>query len=603
MKNFLKMTLAAILGCLIVAVIFVFFMFTVFGAIVASISMGEPDPIMPRNAILSINMSELTIQERTEGNDINVRAMIYGTPDSRVNLGIWDVVKAINAAAEDPAVKFIYLKADGASGEMADIEEFRRALKNFHAKGKAVIAFTEAPTNASYYLASAADKILMAKYAGGMNELIGLSSSVMYYKDILEKVGVNIQLIRHGKYKSAGEPYISNTMSAENREQYQVMLNSIWSNWAGDIAKDRDIDVEELNALINGLKLCNAEDFLNYGLVDELVTKSEREQKLCDLYGVEKISQVKTVSLSDYVKIRTQKTKDNKKNAIAVIYANGSIYDGLGKEDVMGETFSHLISAVRQDSTVKAVVFRVNSPGGSVTASDKIKTEMDLLCKEKTVVASFGSYAASGGYWISNNCGHIFCDACTLTGSIGVFSIIPDFGGTAKKIGVNVYSVSSNDHGDMYGFMRGLTNDEMAYMQKDVEDIYDTFTKVVAEGRNLDQDYVDEIGQGRVWAGQDAISIGLADEIGGLEEALTYVATMASENHSPNLDFWTIKEYPAPSTTWDKLMEKIGQGSVRSGMDVFEGTPCEDVVRMFGDLKEKDYGKSYAIIPYLIEIK
>ncbi len=608
MKNFLKTTLAVIVGCLIVAILFVFFAFSFFGALAASFAKGEGEPVMPKNAVLLVDMSQISIQERTEGDDfnfnLNVQRMVMGGgTDSRTTLGIWDVVKAINAAAADPAVKFIYLKADDASGEMADMEEFRKALKNFRAKGKAVLAFTESPDNASYYLASVADKIFMSKYAGGMNMLIGVSSSVMYYKDILDKVGVNIQLIRHGKYKSAGEPYISNTMSDANREQYQVMLNSIWGSWAGEMANDRDMGLDRFNGLINDLKLNSPEDFLKYGLVDELVTKSEQEQRLCDLYGVDKISKVKVISLPDYVKIKASKAKESKKNAIAVIYADGQIYDGSGREEVMGDTFAHLISAVRQDSTVKAVVFRVNSPGGSVTASDKIKVEMDLLCNEKPVIASYGSYAASGGYWISNGCNRIFCNASTLTGSIGVFSIIPDFSGTAKKVGVNIYSVSTNDHSDMYGGMRALTADELAYMQEDVEEIYDAFTRVVARGRHLEQDYVDGIGQGRVWAGKDAISIGLADEIGGLEEALAYTAVLASDNHSADLSPWTIKEYPSPSTTWEKIMSKIGQGGVRSGLEAFEDTPYGDVVKMFGDLKEKDYGKAYAIMPYLIEIK
>ncbi len=606
MKNFLKTTLAVIVGCLIVAILFVFFTFSFVGALVASVTAGEGEPSMPKNAILSIDMSEIAIQERTEGADFNfnfnVQSLLAGGgTDQRTNLGIWDVVKAVNAAAEDPAVKFIYLKADDASGETADMEEFRKALRNFRAKGKAVIAFTEAPTNASYYLASVADKIFMSKYDGSMNTLIGVSSSVMYYKDIFDKLGVNMQLIRHGKYKSAGEPYISNTMSDANREQYQVMLNSIWSSWVSEIARDREISPDQFNALIDDLKLSDPEDFLKYRLVDELLTKSEREQRLCDLYGVDKISKVKAVSLPDYVKIRSAKTKENKKNAIAVIYANGEINEGSGREEIMGDTFAHLISAVRQDSTVKAVVFRVNSPGGSVNASDKIKTEMDLLCKEKPVVASYGSYAASGGYWISNNCHHIFSDASTLTGSIGVFSLLPDFSGSAKKVGVNIYSVSTNAHSDMYSGMRPLSADELAYMQEDVEHIYDRFTEVVAEGRNLEQDFVDSIAQGRVWSGPDALSIGLVDEIGGLEEALAYTAALVSDNHSRDLSPWAIKELPAASSTWEKLMSKIGQGSVRLG--AFEDTPYGDVLRVFGDLNEKDYGKVYALMPDIIEIK
>ncbi|MCD8312837.1 MAG: signal peptide peptidase SppA, partial [Bacteroidales bacterium] len=582
MKSFLKTTLAAFVGCLIVVILLVIFTFSLFGALASSFK--DSEPVMPRKAVLAVDLSQITLQERTEPSDpLDIKGMLTQTTDTRALLGIWDAVQAVNAAAEDPAVKFIYLKVDDAGGDVACFEELRTALQNFRAKGKAVIAFTEAPSNGSYYLASCADKIFMSSYAGGMNMITGFSSSVMYYKDILDKLGVNVQLIRHGKYKSAGEPYIRNSMSDENREQYRVMLTSLWKNWAEQIAADRDLSFEQFNALVNDLKLNSPEDFLQYGLVDELLTKSEREQRLCDLYGADKISEVKAITLQDYAKLHSTEGKNLKKDAIAVIYADGEIYDGVGREEIMGDTFAGLISKVRQDSTVKAVVFRVNSPGGSVTASAKIKTEIDLLRQEKPVIASYGSYAASGGYWISNSCDRIFSDANTLTGSIGVFSIIPDFSGTAKKVGIKVESVSSNEHGDMYSGMRALSSDELAYMQESVEDIYDTFTGTVAAGRNLDQDYVDSIGQGRVWAGSDALGIGLVDQIGGLEDAVRYAATLVSESHTYSLDDWNIKAYPAPETTMEKLLSKLGQDNA----SVFAGTPLRSVEKMFGSLTER----------------
>ncbi len=600
MKSFWKTFFAALLAFIVVAILGIVFTFSMIGSMASVFS--DKQPVMPRKAVLAIDLSQLSLEEQTQADDLfgsGLSGLLSKNTDSRVSLGIWDAVRAIDAAADDPAVRFIYLKVDDASGEIGCVEELRTALKNFRAKGKAVIAFTEVPSNGSYYLASAADKIFMSSYAGGMNMITGFSSNVMYYKDILDKLGVNVQLIRHGKYKSAGEPYIRNSMSEENREQYTVMLTSLWKNWAGQIAADRNMTFEQFNALVDGLKLDGPEDFLKYGLVDELLTKSEREQRLCDLYGASKISEVKAITLADYAKLKITETK-KAKDAIAIIYADGQIYDGVGKEEIMGDTFASLISKVRQDSTVKAVVFRVNSPGGSVTASAKIKTEIDLLRQEKPVIASYGSYAASGGYWISNSCDRIFSDANTLTGSIGVFSVIPDLSGTAKKIGIKVESVSSNAHGDMYTGMRALSSDELAYMQKSVEDIYDTFTATVSAGRNLEQDYVDGIGQGRVWAGSDAIGIGLVDQIGGLEDAVRYTAGLVSEDHSYDLDAWQIKQYPAPLTTMDKLLEKIGQDG---GASALAGTPFEGAWKMFGSLTGKDSGKAYAMMPYVLEIK
>ncbi len=607
MKSFWKTVLAAVVGCLIVAILGFVFTFMFFGALASAFS--DSEPIMPRKAVLALDMSQISLEEKTEPADplgsLNLTGLFSkGTGDSRSVLGIWDAIQAVNFAAEDPAVKFIYMKTDGLSGETACVEELRGALKNFRAKGKAVIAFTETPGNGAYYLASCADKIFMSSYSGGMNMITGFSSSVMYYKDILDKLGVNVQLIRHGKYKSAGEPYIRNTMSEENREQYTVMLTSLWKNWGREIAADRDLSFEQFNSLVDELKLNSPEDFLRYGLVDELLTKSEREQRLCDLYGAKKISDVKAITLQDYAKLKVVKPIKSKGDAIAIIYADGQIYDGIGREEVMGDTFAALIAKVRQDSTVKAVVFRVNSPGGSVSASAKIKTEIDLLRQEKPVVASYGSYAASGGYWISNSCDRIFSDANTLTGSIGVFSVIPDFGGTSKKVGITVESVSSNRHGDMYSGMRALTPEELAYMQESVEDIYETFTSTVAEGRGLEQSFVDGIGQGRVWAGSDALGIGLVDEIGGIEKALHHAAMLASENRSYDLDTWQIREYPEPVSAMDKLLDKVGHSqSSASIASAVAGTPLEGVAKMFGSLNERDWGKAYAMMPYVIEIK
>ena len=589
MKDFVKMTLAAILGCIVVGAILMFMTFGIIGSLA---SLGNTQPVMPREGILTVDMSGITLTEQAVPTDI--RTMIEG--ETRVSTGIWTAIRAIQEAALDPAIRFIYLKPDGVAGEMGCIEELRTSLERFRSSGKAIISFIETPSNASYYLASVSDKIFMSGYDGGMNMITGFSSSQMFLKDILDRLGVNVQLIRHGKYKSAGEMFIRNGISPENREQNQVMVNSLWKGWADRMAGSRGLSFDEFNALVDNLSLNSPEDFLEHGLVDELMTKEELRERLCGLYGAENIEDIRQVTLPDYAAARVLPNYKAKEK-IAIIYANGNIVDGEAKEQVAGDRFAAMISAVRRDSSVRAVVLRVNSPGGSVLASSKIRNEIDLTREVKPVIASYGSYAASGGYWISSSCDRIFSDVSTLTGSIGVFSMIPDFSKTAEKIGIGTTTISSNRHGDMYSGMRALDNAEIAYMQESVEDIYDTFTAIVAEGRGLDREYVDEIAQGRVWAGTDALDKGLVDQIGGIEDAVSCAISMTGSANT-DIGSWLIEEYPKPMTTMDMLMEMLGQTA-----SVFAGTPLEAVETAFRDWDESMTGQVYARMPYEISIR
>ena len=589
MKDFVKMTLAAILGCLVTGAVLTFIALGIIGSLAA---LGSPQPVMPREGILTIDMSKIVLAEQAAPADI--KGMLEG--ETRASVGIWTAVRTIQEAALDPAVRFIYLKPDGTAGEMGGIEELRTALERFRASGKAIISFIETPSNSSYYLASVSDKIFMSSYDGGMNMITGFSSQMMFLKDILDKLGVNVQLIRHGKYKSAGEMYIRDSASPENMEQTRTMVNSLWRGWAEKMAAARGISLEEFNGLIDGLELDTPEDFLEYRLVDELMTREELGSRLSGLYGAERIEDVRSISFSDYA---TAKVIPNYRaeDKIAIIYANGNIIDGYDKEQVAGDRFAAMIADARRDSTVRAVVLRVNSPGGSVLASSKIREEIDLLKEVKPVVASYGSYAASGGYWISSSCDYIFSDASTLTGSIGVFSMIPDFSRTADKIGIGITTVSSGRHGDMYSGMRALDSDEIAYMQGSVEEIYDTFTSIVAEGRGLDREYVDGIAQGRVWAGKDALGIGLVDQTGGLEDAVSYAISMTGSMDT-DLSSWGIQEYPKPMSTIDMILGMLGQNS-----SVFSGTPLESVESAFKDWEWSGKEQMYARIPYEIDIR
>lgn len=592
MKEFLKMTLAAMLGFLIVSVVMTIFSFALLGSLAA---LGSSEPVMPRSAVLKLDMSTIALTEQSA--DSNPFEMLQKEGVTKV--GIWNAIQAIDAAAADPAVSYIYMKPDMLmTSGMAEVEELRSALENFRSSGKAVISYMENPTNAGYYLASVSDRIYMTSYEGGMTMLTGLSTQVIFLKDILDKLGVNVQLIRHGKYKSAGEMYIRNSISPENRKQNQELVNSIWNNWTSQMAASRGLSQKRLNAMINGLELNFPQDYLENGLVDELVTQAQLMDKLCALSVVEKFEDVKMISLQDYIKVSV-KPNLKAKGKIAVIYASGNIVDGKDRNNVDGDRFAAIISGVRRDSTVKAVVFRVDSPGGSVLASEKIKNEIDLLREVKPVIASYGNYAASGGYWISNSCDRIFTNASTLTGSIGVFSMLPDFSGTLKDIAhVNITTISSNEHGDMYSGLRPLSDSETAYMQASVEKIYDRFTSTVAEGRNLEVPYVDSIAQGRVWSGSNAAEIGLVDGIGTIKDAIMYAAGAAG-NGMADLSAWQIVEYPKPMTTMEILMESLGGSSA----SVFEGTPLENVEKAFSDWKAGESGKVYARLPYEMSIR
>ena len=591
MKDFLKMTLAVLAG-LFIAGILGFMLF--FGFIGTLASLGSSTPAMPRSGVLFMDMSRISIAEQTQETD--PMAMIQGQDISII--GLWDAVKAIEKAASDPAVQCIYLKADGLSaGGIAPVEELRQALGDFRLSGKPVVAYTENPGTGSYYLASVADKIYMGSYKGGSNMMVGVGTQMIFLKDLLDKLGVNVQLIRHGKFKSAGEMYIKSRPSEENLLQTREMVNSMWDGMAESICSSREISREDLDGMIDNLKLNTPEDFLACRLVDELLTKEELKEKITVLAKESRYEDVKFISLSDYVNINAQ-TVSKARRKIAIIYAEGEIIDGYDKQEVAGDRFAGIISSVRADSTVKAVVLRVASPGGSVAASEKIRTEIDLLRKVKPVIASYGNYAASGGYWISNSCDKIFSDKSTLTGSIGVFSMIPDFSGTAEKVfHVGVTNVGSSRHSDMYSLTRPLDAEETAYMQRSVDDIYEAFLENVSAGRGMDKAEIDEIAQGRVWTGSDALKIGLVDEIGTLADAVRYAAIAAGDAES-DLSTWNIAAYPKPMTTLDIILENL-TGST----DALAGTPFESVGRAFRSWDATSTGKVYARMPYILEIK
>ncbi len=461
------------------------------------------------------------------------------------SISLLNMVRAIDAAATDPSVSMIYMTPDNISAGMAQMEEVRAALARFRASGKQIVAYCENLSNASYYIASVADKVILNP--ASENYLLGLGTQQVFLKDALDALGVEVQLIRHGKYKSAGEMYTRSDFSPENYEQYSVMVNSLWNAMCNDIAGSRSFTADEFRGWVNDLTLTDAESFLEKGLVDELWHKDQVEDYFCEQSGFPMIKLVKFVSLKRYSdKLNRSFKKKNRRNKdkVAVVYANGEIVvspsgTSMSSELIIGKNLAATLAKVRKDDKIKAVVFRVNSPGGSVMASELIRREVDLLQAAKPVIASYGEYAASGGYWISTGTDRIFTDRTTLTGSIGCFSLVPNLGGAIRsKLKVNFATVNSSDHSDMMSGMRHLDDSEVAYLQSQVEYIYDRFTTLVSDGRGISKDSVDVLGQGRVWAGSDALGIGLVDEIGGLNEAIAYAAQTAG------LTSYGVVEYP-----------------------------------------------------------
>lgn len=599
MKEFFKTFLASLSAMLIFGLIFFLIMSSFIGGIGDLFNFGQKSITMPSEAMLTIDMSQITVQERTE--EVPLIAAISGE-NTPTPMGILDLTAAINAAAYDPAVKFIFLKPDGVNGGLAQIEEVRSALAKFRESGKAVISYIESPSNGGFYLASVSDKIYMTPHAGGLNSFNGLSSQMLFLKDALDHLGVNVQLIRHGKYKSAGEMFTRNSASEDNLHQNKEMIDSIWESWCCTIAQAREIEPEDLNDMIDNLELNTPTDFLDKGLVDGLMTEDQLQEKLTILYMADSYDQVESISIQDYSQLN-QAGNPEGTDKIAVIYADGDIVDGYGIEDVTGDRFVEIIQSVRNDDAIKAAVFRINSPGGSVLASEKIKAQIDSLAQKIPVIASYGEYAASGGYWISSGCDFIYTNQTTLTGSIGVFSLIPDFKKTLNnKLHINITSINSNKHSDMYTMLRPLSQKEVEHIQNSVELIYDRFTDIVADGRDLSVEYVDSIAQGRVWTGSEAVKLGLADDIGTIEDALIHAAILV--DHENGFDNIQIVEYPKMITTMD-ILESLftGEDPTKISEGVRITGPFQDIIKAFSSWNESQSGKVYARLPYAIDIK
>ena len=542
MKQFLKFTLAAAAGL----ILGVFSIIIIFSIVAASGDSKEVQLDKPHVLRLELNGA---IQDRVEempfdlseitGQDVNI-------------LGLNDILANIKKAKIDENIKGIYIEMGMLSTGFATREEIRNALLDFKESGKFITTYSEIYTQGSYYLASVADYICM--YPEGGMELRGLSSTIPFFTNALKKMGIEPQVIRHGKFKSAVEPFMLTEMSDENREQIETYMGSIWEHFLKNVASDRKLTRDRLNEMAENLEIQTTEDAVRLGLVDSLFYRDQFQNHLANLMEQENYDDINFVSLKKYNKVKNENAREKfKKEKVAVIYAQGEIQSGEGSETVIGsERISKAIRKARKDEKVKAIVLRVNSPGGSALASDVIWREMKLANEEKPVVVSMGDVAASGGYYIACASDKIYASPNTITGSIGVFGIMPNIEELmTDKIGITFDNVKTNKFADLGSVNRPLTQEEYDIIQKGVVDVYNTFTSKVAEGRDMSQENVDDIGQGRVWSGTNAMDINLIDEYGGLEAAVAGAAELAE------LEDYRIYELPEQKDPFQELLEQL----------------------------------------------
>lgn len=547
MKAFFKQALATMVGIFLIAALF-----SVMGivSLVSIIASGSSETPIKENSILHLNLSG-TLTDRTQENPLD-KIMNMGEESNAVSLE--QAVTALKKAAVNDNIKGVYLEAGTLSAQPATVQELRQALVDFKKSGKWIVSYADSYGKMGYYLSSVADTLLLNPE--GSVDFSGLESQPMFFKEVLDKLGIEMQVFKVGTYKSAVEPFICTEMSDANREQITSYLTSVWNNVLIDVAASRNIDVDKLNKLADTQTMfARAQSSVDNGLIDALCYIDQVKDILrsnCNL--VNKDDKLSFASISDVA--NSAKSEEGKGEQIAVYYACGEIVQsastGLDQEvQIVGEKVVKDLQALRTDPKVKAVVIRVNSPGGSAYASEQIWREVTLLKKEKPVIISMGDAAASGGYYISCASDRIFADPTTITGSIGIFGMVPNVSNLlTKKIGLKFDIVKTNEMADMGTMSRPFNAAERAQLQKMIEQGYDTFTKRVADGRGMSQDSVKLIAEGRVWTGEQGLKIGLVDELGNLDDAIAYAAKMIESK-----EYHTVS-YPAEEDPFAMILNE-----------------------------------------------
>ncbi len=558
MKQFFKFMFASFAGTLLTLLILLFIFI---GMITAVISMSEDNEVkLKPNTVLVADFS-VPVSDRSPKNPFE--NFDFSTFKSSNPIGLNDILKNIEKAATDPNIAGIYLDLSEVSSGMANLQEIRHKLVEFKTSGKWIITYGESFSQGAYYLASVSDEIYLNPK--GMILFKGLNSQIAFLKHMLEKVEVEMQIIRgpNNQFKSAVEPFMYDKMSDANRLQTEKLLNSVWSEMVADISASRNISVSELNLIADELAVSNAKKALELKFVDGLAYKDEILSKLRAKTDKAEKDKIEQVTLSKYTNAKVGEDSKSK-NKVAVIYAVGEIAGGDGSDNSIGsEGLSKTIRKAREDDKIKAIVMRVNSPGGSALASEIIRREVELAKNEKPFIISMGNVAASGGYWISTNADYIFSDANTITGSIGVFGVIPNMQKLFNnKFGITFDRAMTNNNADFIDVMQPLSPFQEAKIQQEVAEIYNDFTSLVASTRNLRQTFVDSIGQGRVWTGTDALEIGLVDEIGGIEKAIAYAAEKAELGSD-----YRVTELPEQKEPFQQLIEEMsGQTRTKAAL-------------------------------------
>jgi len=583
MKSFLKNILSTIIGIVSSILLLLIIMLVIF-----SIASTDNEVKIKKNSILKIDLSNNTIVERSPTNPLEA---FNFTGEMLDNLELKEVLDNIEKAKYDDNIVAIYLNNTIVNAGLSQTEEIRNKLLEFKKTGKRIISYSEVYSQLSYYLSSISNSIYLNPE--GVIDLKGLSASPMFYKGLLEKLDIDMQIIRHGKFKSAVEPFTLTEMSAENRKQMSLFLNSIADNLMDSIANQRGLTISEVQNHANQLSLENAKSCIELNYVDALMYQDQVNDSLLSLSQSEKLN---IISINKYSSVKIN-TKNISRNKIAIIYATGSISSGKGSESSIGsETTAKAIKDAREDKNVKGIVFRINSGGGSALASDVIWRET-ILTKEAKIpfVVSMGDYAASGGYYIACAADSIVANPTTLTGSIGVFGMIPNLQNFYKnKLGITIDTANTNKYADM-GINRPLTNYEKRKIQKSIANVYETFISHVSEGRNISKSSVDEIGQGRIWTGYDAKRIGLIDTYGGIEKAIDIASTLA------NIDDYRIISLPKKKDPFSEFATKFASGSNISNILLDKIGVRTELTKPIENLLSRD--KVQARLPFTIELK
>ena len=571
MKDFFKFMFASMLGFILTSII-IFFLFM--GFFMALVAMTKSDDVaVDQKSILHLSL-DYPITDRASKNPL----MFYDFESFKLNPGLNEILKNIEKAKKDDRIQGIFLDLGNIQAGLATTFEIRKALEKFKESGKFIYTYGSVIPQKSYYLATVSDKIFLNPE--GYVEFRGYYGQTMFIKGLLEKLEIEPQIIRHGKFKSAIEPLILDKMSEANKEQTLAFISSMWNESLEDISKSRNIEVSKLNQIANELVGQQAAKAYELHLIDSLTYYDEFLNILANELDIEVVKKKNLISLSKYVDARIKDSKKKRsRDKIAVIYAEGDIIQGEGDENSIGsDKISRAIRQARLDESIKAIVFRVNSPGGDALASDIILREVNLAKKEKPVVVSMGNLAASGGYYIACGADKILANPTTITGSIGVFGFIPNFQKFfSNKLGITFDDVKTNENSDFFSVTKPLSEYQHGIIKKEIERIYDTFIHHVIDGRNMSYEDVDEIAQGRVWSGADAINLGLIDELGGLDEAIKAAVELAE------LEDYRIVELPKQKELFEQLIE-----------DIFGETRTR--------LIQKELGANYKYYKYIKEV-